>query len=244
MQLTLTALPGLPEIRPGDDLAALLGEGLARAGIVPAPGDVLVLAQKIVSKAEGRAVDLAGIAPSARARELAGVVQKDPRLVELILRESRAVLRAVPGVIVVEDRRGLVLANAGIDASNVAGTDERVLLLPEDPDASAARLAQALGLAVVINDSLGRAWRLGTCGTAIGVAGIPALMDLRGRPDRQGRALQTSELALADEVAAAGSLVMGQADEGRPAVHLRGLSLAGPGAAADLVRPLAKDLFR
>lgn len=245
MRIEITALPDLPEVRPGDDLAAILQGGLARAGIAVAAGDVLVVAQKVVSKSEGRIVDLATVTPSARAIELAGVAQKDARIVELILRESVEVLRCVPGVIVVQDRRGLVMANAGIDASNVAGREDRVLLLPEDPDASAGRLAAALGLAVVINDSFGRAWRLGTCGTAIGVAGMPALLDLRGRPDRNGRPLMTSELALADEVAAAASLAMGQAAEGRPAIHLRGVpGISGKGKASDLVRPRSKDLFR
>lgn len=245
MRIEITALPDLPEVRPGDDLAAILQGGLARAGIAVAAGDVLVVAQKVVSKSEGRIVDLATVTPSARAIELAGVAQKDARIVELILRESVEVLRCVPGVIVVQDRRGLVMANAGIDASNVAGREDRVLLLPEDPDTSAGRLAAALGLAVVINDSFGRAWRLGTCGTAIGVAGMPALLDLRGRPDRNGRPLMTSELALADEVAAAASLAMGQAAEGRPAIHLRGVpGITGKGKASDLVRPRSKDLFR
>lgn len=244
MQLTITALPDLPEIRPGDDLAALLGAALARAGIAPAPGDVMALAQKIVSKAEGRLVRLADVTPSARAEELAAQAHKDPRVVELILRESREVLRCVPGVIIVQDNRGFIMANAGIDASNV-GADDQVLLLPEDADASARRLSDALGMAVVINDSFGRAWRLGTCGTAIGVAGMPALLDLRGQLDRHGRPMQTSELALADEVAAAASLMMGQADEGRPAVHLRGVpGVPGRGSAADLVRPKHMDLFR
>jgi len=245
MRIEITALPDLPEVHPGDDLAAILRAGLERAGLVPAPGDVLAVAQKVVSKSEGRIVDLADVTPSPRAIDLAQRAQKDARVVELILRESVEVLRCVPGVIVVEDRRGLVMANAGIDASNVAGRDDRVLLLPEDPDASARRLAQALGLAVVINDSFGRAWRLGTCGTAIGVAGMPALLDLRGRPDRNGRTLLTSELALADEVAAAASLAMGQGAEGRPAIHLRGVpGITGDGRARDLVRPKAKDLFR
>ena len=245
MRIEITALPGLPEVHPGDDLAAILRAGLGRAGIVPEPGDVLAVAQKVVSKAEGRVVDLSDVRPSPRAVELAARAQKDARVVELILRESVEVLRCVPGVIVVQDRRGLVMANAGIDASNVAGDAERVLLLPVDPDASARHLAQALGLAVVINDSFGRAWRLGTCGTAIGVAGMPALLDLRGKPDRDGRLLLTSELALADEVAAAASLAMGQGAEGRPAVHLRNVpGIAGDGCAADLVRPKAKDLFR
>ncbi|MBS7700250.1 MULTISPECIES: coenzyme F420-0:L-glutamate ligase [unclassified Chelatococcus] len=243
-RLEITALPGLPVIKCGDDLAVLVQAGLHRAGIVLQPHDVLVFAQKVISKAEGRRVALASVVPSPRAMELADVAQKDPRVVELILAESRAVLRCRPGVIIVEDRRGFVMANAGIDASNVEG-DDHVLLLPENPDLSAARLGAALGVAVIINDSFGRAWRLGTCGTAIGVTGMPALLDLRGRPDRNGRALQTSELALADEVAAAASLLMGQADEGRPVVHLRGVpGVGGAGQAADLIRPKHMDLFR
>lgn len=242
--LEITALPDIPAVQAGDDLPALVRAGLARAGITLQPGDVLVFAQKIVSKSEGRRVALASVTPSDRAVELAAIAQKDPRVVELILRESREVLRCRPGVIVVEDNRGFVMANAGIDASNVEGEDH-VLLLPADPDGSAARLSAALGVAVVINDSFGRAWRLGTCGTAIGVAGMPGLLDLRGRPDRNGRALLTSELALADEVAAAASLLMGQADEGRPVVHLRGVpGVGGQGRAADLVRPKTMDMFR
>lgn len=243
-RLEITALPDIPAVRAGDDLPALVRAGLTRVGITLQPGDVLVFAQKIVSKSEGRRVALATVTPSDRAVELAAIAQKDPRVVELILRESREVLRCRPGVIVVEDNRGFVMANAGIDASNVEDEDH-VLLLPADPDGSAARLSAALGVAVVINDSFGRAWRLGTCGTAIGVAGMPGLLDLRGRPDRNGRALLTSELALADEVAAAGSLLMGQADEGRPAVHLRGVpGVGGQGRAADLVRPKTMDMFR
>ncbi|TWG94248.1 coenzyme F420-0 gamma-glutamyl ligase [Mesorhizobium sp. J18] len=212
-----------------------------------------MLAQKIVSKAEGRLVVLDEVTPSDKARQLAGIAQKDPRIVELVLRESREVLRCRPGVIVVEDRRGFVMANAGIDASNVEGPlgADAVLLLPIDPDESAARIRSEIhartgvAAAVVINDSFGRAWRLGTVGTAIGVAGIPALLDLRGNADRNGRILLSSELGVADEVAAAASLAMGQGSEGRPAVHIRGFPYStGTGRGRDLLRPRDMDLFR
>ena len=251
--LIVTPLEGVPTVREGDDLAALVLEALGQTGIALADGDILVLAQKIVSKAEGRMVRLDGVTPSPRALEVAVAANKDPRVVELILAESREIVRMRPGVIIVEDRRGFVMANAGIDASNVehAADVEAVLLLPADPDASAARLRDEIrarvgvSVGVVINDSFGRAWRLGTTGTAIGAAGIPALLDLRGRPDRTGRILQTSELGVADEVAAAASLMMGQGDEGRPVVHLRGFPYAvSDGKAADLVRPKSMDLFR
>jgi coenzyme F420-0:L-glutamate ligase/coenzyme F420-1:gamma-L-glutamate ligase len=224
---------------------------LAGCGFELRDGDVLVVAQKIVSKAEGRQVDLGTVAPSARACELAATADKDPRLVELILRESQAVLRCQPGTIIVRHRLGLVMANAGIDASNVDGGAEAVLLLPSDPDASAARLrdklqaAAGVRLGVVINDSFGRAWRLGTVGTAIGAAGVPALLDLRGRPDRGGRALRVTEVGAADELAAAASLIMGQAAEGQPVVHVRGFPYGlGESRAADLLRPEHLDLFR
>lgn len=250
--LTFTALEGLPTIGPGDDLATLIAEAARRCEIAWQDGDTLVIAQKIVSKAEGRRVPLATVIPSPRARDLAPSVDKDPRLVELILRESQQVLRARPGVLIVVHRLGFVLANAGIDASNVeTDGEEAVLLLPEDPDASAERLRQRLGaitgteLGIVINDSFGRAWRLGTIGTAIGVAGLPALVDLRGQPDRTGRALRVTEIGAADELAAAASLLMGQAAEGRPVVHLRGFPYAGrPGQARELLRPAPLDLFR
>jgi len=253
-RLTLTALAGVPLVRPGDDLAALVGAALEASGERLADGDVLVMAQKIVSKAEARYRTLAGIVPSARARELAEAVGKDPRLVELILGEAEEVVAHRPGVLIVAHRLGYVLANAGIDHSNVepdADGGERVLLLPEDPDRSAAALRERLraatgaAIGVVINDSLGRAWRNGTVGMALGVAGISALLDLRGRPDLFGRALAVSEIGLADEVAAAASLLMGQADEGRPIVLVRGLA-HGPaaGRARDLVRRKELDLFR
>ncbi|HVS13885.1 MAG TPA: coenzyme F420-0:L-glutamate ligase [Thermoanaerobaculia bacterium] len=251
--LTLVPLAGLPRVEPGDDLAALLLAGLERAGETLRDGDVLALAQKIVSKAEGRFVALAEVSPSARARELAAVVDKDPRVVELILRESRQVVRAVPGVLVVEHRLGFLLANAGIDHSNVEqeGAGERVLLLPADSDRSAAALRERLrgetgaDVGVVIVDSWGRPWRLGTVGFAIGVAGLPALVDLRGALDLEGRPLQVTEVGHADQIAAAASILFGQAAEGIPAVLLRGLpALRGESPASALLRPRDKDLFR
>ena len=252
--MSLTALSDIPAVEAGDDLARLVLAGLAASDETLRDGDVLVLAQKIVSKAEGRAVKLADVVPSARAHELAPQCDKDPRLVELILSEAAEVLRVRPGVIVVVHRLGFVLANAGIDRSNVApDTDaaERVLLLPLDPDGSARALRAALraatsaDVAVIINDSLGRAWRNGTVGTALGAAGLPALADLRGQPDWFNRALQTSELGFADEIAAAASLLMGQADAGRPIVLVRGLEFDRRiGTAAELVRRREMDMFR
>ena len=252
--MSLTALSDIPAVEAGDDLARLVLAGLAASDETLRDGDVLVLAQKIVSKAEGRAVKLADVVPSARAHELAPQCDKDPRLVELILSEAAEVLRVRPGVIVVVHRLGFVLANAGIDRSNVApDTDEaeRVLLLPLDPDGSAQALRAALraatsaDVAVIINDSLGRAWRNGTVGTALGAAGLPALADLRGQPDWFNRALQTSELGFADEIAAAASLLMGQADAGRPIVLVRGLEFERrTGTAAELVRRREMDMFR
>jgi len=251
--LTLVALGGIGLVRPGDDLASLLARSLERAGERLRDRDVLVVAQKIVSKAEGRYVDLATIVPSARATALARETDKDARLVELILEESRRVLRQSIGVLVVEHRLGYVMANAGIDRSNVdpeAGA-EPVLLLPRDPEASAeflrARLAAHFGSApaVIVADSFGRAWRRGTVGIALGAAGLPSLVDLRGRPDLYGRALRASETGFADEIAAAASLLMGQADEALPAILVRGLDWSGDANPAQhLIRPEAEDLFR
>ena len=251
--ITLTALPGLPPVRPGDDLARILADALESAGLAPRPGDVLVVTHKVVSKAEGRYVSLAGVAPSARARDLAALTGKEPALVEAILSESEAVLRCRPGLIITEHRLGVVMANAGVDRSNVPddGHGPRVLLLPEDPDASAAALAAELSgrfraaLAVIVSDSVGRAWRKGVVGLALGAAGLPALLDLRGRRDLEGRALEVTEVGLADEIASAAQLLMGEADEGRPAVLVRGLSWEGPPApAAALIRERQADLFR
>ena len=253
MVVTLAAIPDIPMVRPGNDLAGLLIRACEDAAIAPADGDILVVAQKIVSKAEGRYVDLATIEPSARALRLAGEVEKDPRLVEVILRESRRVVRWRPGVLIVEHRLGFILANAGVDRSNVdpEAATEPVLLLPHDPDASAADLRARFArhfnttLAVVITDSWGRAWRRGTIGVALGAAGIPALMDLRGRPDLFGHPLRVTQTGFADEVACAASLIMGQADEARPAVLVRGLSWhVESSPAVSLIRSPEEDLFR
>lgn len=251
--MKIIGLPGIGMIAAGDDLVAIILGALRGYELELQAGDVLVIAQKIVSKSEGRAVALDTVTPSPRAQSLADEVGKDARVVELILSESREVLRSRPGILIVEDRRGLVLANAGIDASNVSSLDgrETVLLLPEDPDRSAAALAQGLSAAcgrtigVIINDSIGRAWRNGTVGTAIGVAGVPALADLRGQPDLFARALQSTTVGFADELAAAASMVMGQAAEGRPVVVIRGANSAcAAGCAQDLLRPRDMDLFR
>jgi coenzyme F420-0:L-glutamate ligase/coenzyme F420-1:gamma-L-glutamate ligase len=253
LTLSLHALAGVPAVAPGDDLTAIILEALAASGLSLQAGDVIVLAQKIVSKAEGRALELSGIEPSARAVDIAAAADKDPRVVELILQESTEVLRVRPGAVIVQHRLGFVAANAGIDQSNIGNSesDERVLLLPLDPDDSCRRiraeLLQRTGIevAVVIIDSIGRAWRNGTIGTAIGVAGMPGLLDLRTKPDLFGRPLKTSELGLADELASAASLVMGQADEGRPIVLARGVPYSRrDGAARELIRPKEIDLFR
>lgn len=250
--LSVTALAGIPVVAPGCDLAATIIAALATSNLDLADDDVIVVAQKIVSKAEGRAVRLDSVIPSPDAREIAARCDKDARLVELILLETDEVMRIRPGVLIVRHRLGLVLANAGIDQSNVdhAG-GEVALLLPRDPDASAEQLragvreASGRTVGVLVIDSLGRAWRNGTVGTAIGVAGLGALADLRGRCDLHGRELRTSELGFADEIAAAASLVMGQADEATPVVLVRGLRADEPhGSARDLVRSRDLDLFR
>jgi coenzyme F420-0:L-glutamate ligase/coenzyme F420-1:gamma-L-glutamate ligase len=251
--LEVIALNGLPLITAGDDLVELIGSSLKQNRIEPRAQDVLVVAQKIVSKAEGRMVDLGTVKPSAQAIALAADVDKDPRLVEVILSESVRVVRARRNVLIVEHRLGFVMANAGVDQSNVGPADgaSRVLLLPENPDRSAESLRHGLAtssgieLAVVINDSFGRAWRQGTAGIAIGVAGLPGLIDLRGRPDLFGRTLEVSVIGFADEVAAAASLVMGQADEASPVVLIRGLRWSAPAStAASIIRAPNEDLFR
>ena len=238
-------------VREGDDIAALIIAALDRREL--RSGDVLVVAQKIVSKAEGRTLDLATVEPSAEAVELAHEVGKDPRLVEAVLRESTRVVRSRPNLIIVQHRLGFVMANAGVDQSNVAPADgvHRVLLLPRDPDASAEALRTKLQqrfnatIGVVISDSFGRAWRRGTCGIAIGAAGLPSLIDLRGQPDLFGRTLEVSVIGFADEIAAAASLLQGQAAEAQPVVLVRGLSWSAPIApAAELIRPPQEDLFR
>lgn len=249
MPLTLTPLKGLPMIREGDDLASLILEALNRQNIGLESGDILVIAQKIVSKTEGRQVDLKTITPTPQAMSLAEETSKDPRLVELILQESKNVIRKRKDVLIVESNLGLIHANAGIDQSNVEG-EETALLLPLDPDASARSLktqidaASGADIGIVINDSVGRAWRKGTVGLAIGVAGVVALQDLKGTNDLTGRTLETTEVGLADQVAAAASLVQGQAAEGMPVVLIRGLDAGGSGSARDVLRSPAEDLFR
>ena len=250
-ELSIAALAGIPLVKEGDDIAGLILSGLAASGLSLRRGDVLVIAQKVVSKAEGRIVDLREVTPSVRAVQLAAEVDKDARLVELILRESTEVVRHRKGVLVVAHRSGIVLANAGIDASNVAGDEHHVLLLPEDCNRSCRNIRAKLGActeiepAVLIIDSLGRAWRNGTVGVALGAAGLPALLDLRGTPDLFGRKLHSTEVGIADEIAAAASMLMGQAGEGTPVVLLRGLNLpSADGSAADLIRSRETDLFR
>lgn len=250
MTLTLTPLSGLPLVQPGDDLAEIILRALPQSGLSLQDGDILVLAQKIVSKSEGRRVNLATVQPSWRALQLGAEIEKDPRLIELVLQESSEVLRTRPGTIIVEHRLGFVCANAGIDHSNVSG-DDWVLLLPTNPDASAGRIRQALErasgarLGVMIIDSHGRAWRQGTVGVAIGLSGMPGLVDLRGQPDLFGYTLRVTTVGAADELAAAASLVMGQAAEGTPVVHGRGFPYAlRDGALNELLRPKDLDMFR
>jgi coenzyme F420-0:L-glutamate ligase/coenzyme F420-1:gamma-L-glutamate ligase len=260
MKLTLTTLPDIPLVQPGDDLVEILWRALAKARIRLRHGDILALASKIVSKAEGRLVHLSQVIPSEPAQELARKSEKDPRLVELILRESREVLRVRPGAIIVEHRLGFVCANAGIDHSNVApppdapahlSSEEWVLLLPENPSASAARLRKGLEqrsgaqLGVLIVDSHGRAWRIGTVGNCIGLSGLPAIVDERGWKDLFGYELRVTVVGVADELAAAASLLMGQAAEATPAVHIRGFPYPlCEGNFSDLLRPKEQDLFR
>jgi coenzyme F420-0:L-glutamate ligase / coenzyme F420-1:gamma-L-glutamate ligase len=252
-RLTLLAVPGIPLLQPGDDLGAIIIAAIDKAGLAPRNNDVLAVAQKVVSKVQGRYVDLATVTPSARAKEVAIEVDKDPRLVEVILGESSRVVRSGPNVLVVEHRMGFIVANAGVDRSNVprAAGAEPVLLLPENPDAAAEalrlRFEEHFGvrLGVVINDSFGRPWRRGTVAVALGAAGIPALNNLRGQPDLYGYPLTVTETALADELAAAASLLMGQADEGHPVVLVSGLPpTEEPIPARALIRPASEDLFR
>lgn len=257
--IRFTALPGVPEVRAGDDLAALIVDAAQRAGVSLRDDAIVVVAQKIVSKAEGRSVELRSVTPSARALELAAITGKDARLVELILGESSAVLRAVPNVLVVRHRLGYVMANAGIDRSNVPdersgdadGGAERVLLLPLAPDRSAEalreRLLQRAGVrpGVIVSDSFGRPWRNGVVNVALGAAGVPSLIDRRGELDRQGRQLEVTQVAFADAVCAGAALAMGEAAEGTPVVVVEGLRPRAPLCdASTLIRALEQDLFQ
>lgn len=245
-------LAAIGEVAPGSDLPALLADALEAASLVPQAGDVLVVTSKIVSKAEGRFVDLGGVTPGTRALELAATTRKDARLVELVLAESRDVVRSVPHVLITRHRSGHVMANAGIDRSNMgAGDADRALLLPLDADASASVLHAALAAryaaapGIVISDSFGRPWRYGVVNVAIGVAGMPALIDRRGEMDRDGRVMEVTQVAMGDMIATAAGLATGEGAEGVPAALVRGVSWpAGHRPAADLVRPLSEDLFQ
>lgn len=255
MTLTIQPVSGLPLVNPGDSLTDEILTVIRRQEMQLEAGDILVLAQKIVSKAEGRLVNLSSVEPSDRAREIAVQTEKDARFIELVLRESASVLRMRQGTIIVEHRLGFVCANAGIDHSNVRGewgnADDWVLLLPENPDQSADRIRQeikektGLDVGVMIIDSHGRAWRMGTVGVAIGLSGVPGLVDMRGKPDMFGYQLRVTLIAAADELAAAASLVMGQADERIPVVLVRGFPYTlRESSLQELIRPKEMDLFR
>jgi coenzyme F420-0:L-glutamate ligase/coenzyme F420-1:gamma-L-glutamate ligase len=254
MSITITGVENIPLIKPMEggsaDLAHLIGDAMEAMALVPRDGDILVLAQKIVSKAEGRQVALDTVTPSDEAITLAGEVDKDPRIVELILSEATRIVRKIPGVLIVEHRLGFVHANAGIDQSNVEGEDQ-ALLLPVDSDASASLIRTALetrfgvSLGIVIADSMGRAWRKGTVGFSIGNAGTDGLLDLKGTQDFTGRVLEITEVGRADELAAAAGLIMGQSDEGQPVALVRGVkTLAPQDGIAPLLRAPNEDLFR
>jgi len=262
MTLTITPLQNIPIIRQGDNLADILVDSLQSSNLQLANDDILIIAQKIVSKAEGRMINLEGITPNVRAIELAKQADKDPRVVELMLQESNEVLRVRKGTIIVEHKLGFVCANAGIDHSNVAPPlseeegsgvkgEEHVLLLPEDPDRSARNIREqirqktGISTGVMIIDSHGRAWRNGTVGICIGLSGLPALVDERGWKDLFGYTLKITVVGVADELAAAASLVMGQAAEGIPAVHVRGFPYPlSEGSLKELIRPKEQDMFR
>jgi coenzyme F420-0:L-glutamate ligase / coenzyme F420-1:gamma-L-glutamate ligase len=248
----LATLDGIPEIRPGAALEVVLADALEQNHLALSEGDVVAICQKIVSKAENRFVALDNVQPSSDATELAQRCGKDPRFVEVVLQQSTQVVRCVKDVLIVRHRLGFVVANAGVDQSNIDGAGTHVLLLPEDPDASAARIRDAIAarlsvrVGVIITDSFGRPWRMGVCGTCIGSAGLVPLVDARGRLDRFGRPLRVTQIAVADAIAAAAALAMGEADEGRPIVIVSGVArelLADGPTAAQLIRPAEADLF-
>lgn len=250
--IEILPLAGIGEIRPGDDLAAILAAAMDASGLMPRPCDVLVVTQKIVSKAEDRYVDLATVRPGAEAERIAAITHKDPRLVAVVLDESSAVVRAAPHVLITRHRSGHVMANAGIDRSNIGGgSGDRVLLLPVDADASATRLRAALASrwaeppAVLVSDSFGRPWRYGVVNVAIGASGLPSLIDRRGDVDRDGRVLEVTQVALGDMIATAAGLATGEGSEGIPAALVRGFTWDAPDAPASaILRPIEQDLFR
>ena len=249
--LAAWAIPGIPLIQPGDDLARIICDRAMAADLRPLQDDALIISSKIVSKAEGRQVSLSGVVASDAAKRLAAETDKDARLVELVLREAERVSRRRRGVLVTQHRLGFVSANSGLDRSNIEGGDNAALMLPEDPDGSARRLRDSLrqrlgvDIAVVVSDTHGRPFRIGNVGVAIGVAGLPALKDLRGRKDLYGRELEITQQAYADLVASAAHLLCGEADEGYPAILIRGVDVSPPhGLASDLNRLPEHDLYR
>ena len=251
--VTYFAVPDLPLIEPGDDLAGKIVDALKQCDLPLVSGDIVVVAQKVVSKAENRYVDLDSVVPSARALQLAPIVGKEPRYLEVILSESDEIIRHRPGIVITAHRLGFVMANAGIDESNIEHPQgrSRVLLLPVNPDSSAAdlksRFDQEFGanVGVIINDSFGRPWRNGVVGVALGAAGVPSLIDMIGAPDMFGRAMRVTEISVADEIASGASLLMGQGAEGLPVVVVRGASFKAPiRPASDLLRPRERDMFR
>jgi coenzyme F420-0:L-glutamate ligase/coenzyme F420-1:gamma-L-glutamate ligase len=255
MPFVLTPLHNIPLVKPGDDVARLILDAMNETGLELYDNDIFVITQKIISKAEDRFINLASVVPSSEAIALALLTEKDPRFVELVLRESKVVMRSRPGTLIVEHKLGFVCANAGIDHSNVQSfggqAEDWVLLLPSDPDGSAREIRQKLEqvsskkIGVMIIDSHGRAWRIGTVGVAIGFSGLPGIVDLRGKPDMFGYKLRVTQVAAADELAAAASLLMGQAAENIPVVHVRGFPYAlREGSFQELVRPPELDLFR
>jgi len=255
MSLTLTALSEIPIIQPGDNLGSLICDALNKADLLMRDGDILVIAQKIISKAENRLVNLTQVKPSERAKEIAAIALKDPRFIELVLQESKSLIRIRPGLIISEHRNGFICANAGIDHSNVKGVwgnpEDWVLLLPKNADESARKLRIDLEgrfgvrIGVLIIDSHGRAWRTGTVGMTIGLSGFPALVDLRGEEDLFGYKLKVTLVAAADELAAGASLIMGQAKEASPVVHARGFPYKmRESSLEELIRPVEQDMFR
>jgi len=250
-RLEAFAVTGIPLVQPGDDLSELIIDGLASNGLAPESGDVIVIAQKIISKAENRIVSMSDIKPSEKALEIAEEIDKDPAMVELVLRESNQVIAKGNNVLIVEDIRGFILANAGIDRSNIEDSEAKALLLPEDANFSAEKIRTALNahfnlaLGVVVTDSVGRPFRLGTVGMAIGSAGVEALQNLRGNHDMFGKELMVAEHAIADAIAATAELLMGEGDEAIPLVLIRGLKQGNSEqTAATILRPEAEDLFR
>jgi coenzyme F420-0:L-glutamate ligase / coenzyme F420-1:gamma-L-glutamate ligase len=247
-EIRISAIPGLPEITPGADLVRLVAQAIRAKGLRIGPSDIFVVAQKIVSKAEGRIVPLSSITPSDRSTQWAAQYGRDPRLIELVLREARRIVRMERGVLIVETHHGLVCANAGVDASNTP--DDAATLLPVDPDHSARELAQgwsrefAVPVAVIVSDTFGRPWREGLANVAIGVAGLAPLLDYRGQPDSSDRPMQATIIAVADELASAAELVMGKT-AAIPVAIIQGFtSHSVKGSARDLIRPADQDLFR